>query len=66
MMKNGMDEMGRVTYKFIKPASKCQNKLCGKMLKNKKKYTLTRVVETREGFWTIGKECRYCKADKSE
>lgn len=60
MLKNGMDKMSLQTSKYVPTPKKCLNKLCGVTLKNTKKYILTRIVERRSGFWTVGKQCKKC------
>jgi len=60
MMKNGMGSDSLNMNKFVEMPKKCLNNLCGKTLKNKKKYTLTRVICRKSGFWTVGKRCKRC------
>jgi len=61
MINNGMGHMGLNYNKFVDTPNKCMNELCGTTLKNKKKYVMSRVVERKSGYWSIGKICKKCK-----
>lgn len=60
MMKNGMGSLELNQNKFVEMPKKCNNNLCGKTLKNKKMYIMTRVIRRKSGYWTVGKQCKRC------